>query len=308
MALALIPGERIFEKTCPHLFSMFYLYLAWLYIAGVGIATIYFRPGLWEILGATSLGTNAAPILFWVIWSLAILIPGLILAFWRIHWSWLLLAIGLVLVGLLLENQKDYIAAKVKIYLETSILAQVLGTMLKEDWPWVYEWCTKIHKQEIANYWLMGIGSLGFILANIYRRSHQYYITNRRVITRFGFFITRERDLLYSKIEDLVVHRDPLGRFFNFGTLIPISASGIGTGTDQAIFMVGGEQKLPIGPSLKVIIGGGHSITVPKAPSFYSLYGIPNPEKLRNLILQEMERREYHNRKDSHETEEKEAD
>ena len=118
-------------------------------------------------------------------------------------------------------------------------------------------------------------------------------ITDRRVITRFGFLIIRERDLLYSKVDDLIIHQGVIGRILGFGTLIPISASGIGTGSDEAILSAGAEQKLPMGPSLKVTIGGGRSITVPRAPSFYSLYGVSDPEGLKNLMLKEMEKREY---------------
>lgn len=296
MSLALIEGEKIFHKTRPHLFSMFTLYLTWLYLGFVGFLAIEFRPAIIAWLKSYQMIGEASLPVFWVLWCAVLIIPALIVSFVRINWYWLAGALIISCLGVLFYQQRDPIVVWGKEQWDSVAWLQQTSTELKQKWPWLAEVRSWLHREELPNYWLLGLSFLGILMANSYRRSHHYYITNRRVIFRFGFLITRERDLMYSKIEDLILHRDLLGRMFNFGTLIPISGSGLGTGNDQAIILVGGEQKLPIGPTLKVTIGGGHSITVPRAPSFYSLYGIPKPEMLRSIMLDEMDRREYHRR------------
>ncbi len=297
MSLALIKGEKVLKKTNPHIFAMFHLYLTWLYLAIIGLVMILFKQELLAFFSQSPLGKQGTSVLLWTTWSLLIFIPAAIVSFLRINWYWLLLAILLIVSGMYLHQERQSILKIAKEYWQSSTL-QTYTKDMRENWPIFKTIKNKFNPDEISNYWIILIGLGGLISANSYRRSHRYYITNRRVIIRFGFIITRERDLLYSKIEDLILHRDVLGKLFNFGTLIPISASGIGTGSDQAILMVGAQQKLPVGPSLQVTMGGGHSVTVPRAPSFYSLYGIPNPEGLRTIMLQEMERREYLRRKD----------
>lgn len=296
MTLALIEGEKIFHKARPHICSMFSLYLTWLYLACIGFLTMAWRPTITAWLESYTWIDSASIPLFWAIWGLAIIIPSIIIAFMRINWYWLGGAVIIAGLGILFYQQRVPIVDWLKEQWHSMPWLSQLSVELQSKWSWLAEVRSWIQRDELPNYWLFALSGLGLSLANSYRRSHHYYITNRRVIFRFGFFITRERDLMYSKIEDLILHRDLLGRIFNFGTLIPISGSGLGTGNEQAIVLVGGEQKLPVGPTLKVTIGGGHSITVPRAPSFYSLYGIPKPEALRSIMLEEMERREYHRR------------
>lgn len=227
------------------------------------------------------------------IWVLALIVPGCVVSFIRINWGWLLLALFLSIVGVCTHVwQKEILEYSLNFAQEQKV-CQNIDDILHRYFPLYDALKQKLTITEISNYWLILVSFTGLFLANSYRRSHRYYITNRRIITRFGFWITRERDLLYSKIDDLVAHQGLLGKIFGFGTLIPISASGIGTGSDQAIWMAGAEQKLPVGPSLKITMGGGRTVTVPRAPSFYSLYGVPNPEYLRNIMLKEMEKREY---------------
>lgn len=292
MSLSLIEGEKIFVKTSPHFFSMIHLYLCWIYLGAVGTLFLVFHENISAWLQTLPLPATAwVEILSFALWSLALILPAIFVSFLRVNWGWLFLAIFLSTVGIASYLGRQEIGTAFWSFMQRP-WCQQMETTVESHWPsgWKHDF---IQLDEIANYWLILVSFLGLCSANSYRRSHRYYITNRRIITRFGFFIMRERDLLYSKIDDLILHQDLLGRIFNFGTLIPISASGIGTGNDQVIWMAGAEQKLPVGPSLKVTIGGGRTITVPRSPSFYALYGVPQSEGLRNIMLKEMEKREY---------------
>lgn len=293
MSLSLIDGEKIFEKTCPHFFSMIHLYINWFYIGMIGFLTIFFRNDITLWIQSLPFLDKLENFVFLGFWALALIIPACIVSFIRINWGWLLLAIFLSVVGICAHIWQKEILSYSLAFAQEQKICHIINDFLQQNVFFYESFKQKLTISEISNYWLIFISFIGLFSANSYRRSHRYYITNRRIITRFGFWITRERDLLYSKIDDLVAHQSFLGKILGFGTLIPISASGIGTGSDQAIWMAGAEQKLPVGPSLKITMGGGRTVTVPRAPSFYSLYGVPHPEWLRNIMLKEMEKREY---------------
>lgn len=133
--------------------------------------------------------------------------------------------------------------------------------------------------------WLMGLAAVvGLILTEIYRRGHVYYITNYRMIMRKGFISKEERELMYEKITDVYVQQGLLGRIFNYGTIIPLSASGFGMGQDSATastFAATSVKKNILGISF----GGGRSVQRPRAATYFSLYGVPNPRRIRVMIV-----------------------
>lgn len=283
MGVSLIEGEEILKQTTPHPLSMIFLFAVSLYIGCLGGLGIAFQEDVLHWLRSYSLGPGASWTAYWAIWSLTLVLPALAVSFFRINWYWLLLAVVLCGAGIALHVWRHEIF---------TACDSLLRTHAQRVWP-ISESADYIISRNLPNYWLILAALVGLFLSNGFRSSHKYYITSRRIITRFGFFMVRERDLLYSKIDDLVIHQNLLGRLFNFGTLIPISASGLGTGSDHAIVSAGAEQKLPVGPAIKVTVGGGRSITIPRAPSFYSLYGVSRPNSLKNLLIEEMDKREY---------------
>ena len=285
-----LEGEKVFRKTSPHFLSMLHIYICWIYIGALGFCAIIFRKDLMNLIGTMPIPEE---IIFLLIWSCFIILPALIVSFVRINWYWLLFGIILCFVGIVTHLWRFEIFSYLNAQIDRYPICLKAADIAKQYWPFNFPVEKLITISEAINYWLILVSFIGIVLANSYRRSHRYYITNRRIITRFGFLISKERDLLYSKVDDLIVHKDFIGKIFDFGTLIPISASGIGTGSKNAILIGGAEKKMPLGPTLKVSIGGGQSVTVPKAPSFYSLYGVVAPNKLRNIMLKEMEKREY---------------
>lgn len=77
---------------------------------------------------------------------------------------------------------------------------------------------------------LMGLGLVFFALAWIKRSSTELGITNRRVISKFGFIRRDTTELPLSRIESIRVHQSVMGRMFNFGTIV-ISGAGNPTAT-----------------------------------------------------------------------------
>ncbi|RLG41175.1 MAG: hypothetical protein DRN78_04580 [Thermoproteota archaeon] len=77
----------------------------------------------------------------------------------------------------------------------------------------------------------------------------------------------------------MVVDISLLGRLFNFGTVIPLTASGLGVGQDLAL--AGTSVKVS---RFEVGVAGGRGINVPRARTFLALYGVPDPENVSATI------------------------
>lgn len=124
---------------------------------------------------------------------------------------------------------------------------------------------------------LAGFGIIGVFVAELARRKHLYIVTNVRLLFSGGYLIKRERQLRYESITDLDISQGPLGRMFDYGTLIPITQSGFGLGTDEATIAAGvgvgadaGKAKVGIG------IGGSgtRGVQTGRARSYAQLTGI----------------------------------
>lgn len=82
--------------------------------------------------------------------------------------------------------------------------------------------------------WLALFGLAGLLSAELYRRSHRYIVTNARIFTHAGIFAPDERTVPLAKVTDLELDRHIIGHIFRYGTVIPLTASGVGMGTDFA--------------------------------------------------------------------------
>jgi hypothetical protein len=287
MAIHLNEGEKILKTTYPHFLAMLHLYLIWLYLGAVGGACIMFRGEIVQWIHEWPQGQSIEAIIYLTLWSLVIVIPAVVVTVFQINWRWLFLSLNLCAAGVAAHCYQDTVY---------QVLRDTVSSYAttRHAWQFVSDYLPiRPQAQEMHNYLLIAVSLMGLFASNSYRRSHRYYITNHRIVTRFGFLAKRERDLLYGKVDDLIVHQSLLGRIFNFGTIIPISASGIGTGSDQAFVAVHGGMQMASGPKISVEVGGGKSVTVPRAPSFYSLYGVSNPAVLKEVIIHEMEQREH---------------
>ena len=191
-------------------------------------------------------------------WFGALVIPALIFSILQISWRWVIIYF---LIG-------------------------VLGTYLVLRLGW-----------ELFDlyYLTIGISIIGIFLAELYKRGHEYTIRNYRIIAHLGFLGAIERNIFYSKITEIFVDQGFLGKLFNFGSIIPITPSGIGTGEDAAKVTVGTGAAQGVGPSqigVGVGVTGEKSVTVPRGRSAFILYGVPNPDEIKRIILENMKKAE----------------
>ncbi|RLF29038.1 MAG: hypothetical protein DRN05_02645 [Thermoplasmata archaeon] len=182
-------------------------------------------------------------------WGLGLLLFGIAASLIAIQWSIFLL------------------------YLTTFVLGILL--MLWQGW---------IENSEIfIPFYTVGVSVIGFLLVEWYRRSHKYIISNLRIIFKGGIFTKRERTLRYDKITDIDGKQGILGQIFGFGTIIPISQSGFGLGSDKT-FAAAGIEVAPKKIGFLGLFGGGKEVQTPRARSYYELHGVHPYKEVRALI------------------------
>jgi len=237
-------GEELIKGLRPHPLAFYRLYGIWVYIALVGV---YFSssPSI-EIL---EMGPETSPR---VLWWLSILVPAVLIALFRINWRWLVALAIPALLAFYLPGQLEYTA-----FLE----------------KWGLLWLSD------QNHILTAFGVLGILGTEEHRRSHRYYITNWRLIMESGHLGVHRRTLLYKNINDLVVEQSFAGKIFNFGTIIPITASGLGLGDD---FSMAGAA---VGTRAMIGAGGGKTVSTPRGRSHHLLEGVGRPEQVHDLII-----------------------
>ncbi|MHA1616622.1 MAG: PH domain-containing protein [Candidatus Njordarchaeales archaeon] len=249
----LLEGEKIITRVQPHPVSFWPYYLFFIYYLVTGAYVIYEKDAIisWASQYISPiLGPVGIDIAFIAIWWIILIIPALIFSILRISWRWVILYV--------------FIAA--------------IGTYAVIKWS-----ATPLDLYYVT----IGVSIIGIILADLYRRGHEYILTNYRIIAKLGFLGHKERDILYSKITDVVLDQGFLGRILDYGTIIPLTASGLGTGEDLAKVAVGTGvgRKTPVGEvGAGVAVEGAKGVTVPRGRSSYILYGVPNPEKIKKII------------------------
>lgn len=132
-------------------------------------------------------------------------------------------------------------------------------------------------------FYTIALSIIGFLLVELYRRSHKYIISNLRIVFSGGILTKRERTVRYDKITDIDAKQGIIGQIFGFGTIIPISQSGFGLGTDQA-FAAGGVQLGEKKVKLLGIFGGGREVQTPRTRSYYELHGVHPYKDVRKLV------------------------
>jgi membrane protein YdbS with pleckstrin-like domain len=132
-------------------------------------------------------------------------------------------------------------------------------------------------------FYSIAIAIAGFLLVELYRRSHRYIITNQRISFRGGIFTREERTLRYDKISDINAKQGILGQIFGFGTIIPISQSGFGLGSDSS-FAAGGVSAGGKKTRLLGLFGGGKEVQTPRARSYYELHGVHPYKEIKKIV------------------------
>ncbi len=287
MPLQLMEGEKVLAETRPHPLAFWEMYLVWAFVAAVSLAFIGYGDAL-----AGAAGGPMAYVADAVDW-LTSPGPGMLdsLPYYRE---------SLGAANLAVTPAADYgrrytaVAAWAAVLVAAALCASVV--MVDFKWPAVVGAVAVV--SVIASYYLdlapeaayyFGIlfSILGVCFVEVYRNAHRYYVTDMRVVTEVRFASHRRNELSYDKINNIVLDQGLLGSLFNFGTVIPVTASGLGMGGDTAAVTVAGSRSA--GPTtLGVGVTGGREIQTPRARSMHCLFGVPDPEGLHAMISKGM--------------------
>jgi hypothetical protein len=132
-------------------------------------------------------------------------------------------------------------------------------------------------------FYSVSVSILGFLMVELYRRSHKYIISNQRIVFKGGVITKQERTLRYDKISDINSKQGILGQIFGFGTIIPISVSSFGLGSDNS-FAAGGVQMGEKKVKFLGLFGGGKELQTPRTRSYYELHGVFPYKDIKKIV------------------------
>ena len=134
------------------------------------------------------------------------------------------------------------------------------------------------------------IGFLGMFSVNAYRRSFTYYLTNNRIVLQSSFLMnSSERQVRYNHIEDIKMEQGVIGTIFGYGTVLPLTGSGLGTGTDESMMIAGSGAEVKGLGSIGFAGGSRSSSKRIRHNPHDCLFGVPSPSRVRDLITENIQ-------------------
>ena len=249
MAIGLLRGEKILEEYKPTSLSFISFYAIFAYPLLISIIMFVFWNDLENYFRPVShMLFDKIPPLLIVIWIL-MLIPSFFLFLIRID-----------------------IKAPL-FYLLLSILFTILDLI-------------ELSARRMIIYSLIVPSILALVVVELYRRGITYMFTDYRVVIRKRFLIYEERSIPYDKITDVFLVKGILGRIFNYGTIVPITASMVGLSVNTAMVNLGGG--LGRTDNVYASIGAARSKITPFWLPPFVIYGVPAPEEIYRFILTKM--------------------
>lgn len=253
----LLKDEEVFRAVHPHFFGLYELYLIWFYFISLSLFFMFKRKAILSLF-SSCLPNFSHNTIYLGLWIASLLIPAIIIAVSRISLRWI---IWIVLAGGIGVYLKEFTTLGVK--------------------------SSTYHLDNVENVTVLLFGILGVMGTEWYRQCHTYLVSNRRIVVSSHGMWHSERSLGYDKINDLILQKSFLGSLLNFGSIIPLTATGLGSGSNMAGFG-GGVGASLFGMNLGIGVGGGHSQNLPKESLSYTLFNIPNPEEIHAYILEKM--------------------
>ena len=230
----LLKGERIERVLSPHPLSFMKLQTLCIFVIVWGVVVGW----LVNFSAYTSFfGTDGWRVL--LVWGIVLLLVGVAASLIAVQWTIFFLYLGVFLGG--------------------------TGLMLWQNWL--------KDAALFIPFYSVAVSIIGFLIVEMYRRSHKYILTTHRIILKGGIFTKRERTIRYEKIADIDSKQGILGQIFGFGTIIPVSQSGLGLGSDKS-FAGGGVEVGGTKAKLFGFAGGGKDVQTPIARSYYELHGV----------------------------------
>jgi hypothetical protein len=283
--LKLLDGEKIHERIIPHFLAFYNLYLIWVYVAFWSVLFIVYYDKMLDVL---SLPISAVTGLFGSAGGDMGILSGI----------GLFESVGFIkslIFGQFLSfmSYDEYVLAV--LWLVPISLFSTAFSVLRIEWKWMPIMmgagiasiliAVLLDLPGVSVYYISLVFCLiGCVGVDLFRKAHRFYITNYRIITELKFIGLNQNTLSYDKINNLVVEQSLVGRIFNFGTVIPITASGLGMGEDSASVTIGGAMGAGKRGFVGGAITGGRSVEVPRTRSQYALFGVGNPQRVYNTV------------------------
>ena len=266
--ITLLRGEEMKMQLKPHFFSFFHLYviffflLVWAYVIHDFFDSHTFQdfrfydiiikiPFVNEVLAGA------------IIWSLALFVVGFIARY------------------LFMD------AGGQSIFRLYSGLA-ILGIVVLSYHKW------KMEDTEAFGLWFIPgitavVGLIGLLSVDAYRRSFTYYLTDNRIVIQGNFLMNRsERQVRYNHIEDIKMEQGVVGTILGYGTVLPLTGSGLGTGSDETMVIAGSGAEVK-GLGIGLLGGSRTSSKRIRHNPHDCLYGVPQPSKVRDLITENIQ-------------------
>jgi len=266
--ITLLRGEEMKMQLKPHFFSFFHLYiiffflLVWAYVIHDFFDAHKFQdfrfydiiikiPFVNEVLAGA------------IIWSLALFVVGFIARYFFMD------------------------AGGQSIFRLYSGLA-ILGIVVLSYHKW------KMEDTEAFGLWFIpgitaAVGLIGLLSVDAYRRSFTYYLTDNRIVIQGNFLMNRsERQVRYNHIEDIKMEQGIVGTILGYGTVLPLTGSGLGTGSDESIIMAGSGAEVK-GLGIGLLGGSRTSSKRIRHNPHDCLYGVPQPSKVQDLITENIQ-------------------
>ncbi len=256
----LVEGESIWKLIHPHPAAFAKGYVGAALLALWGIAYVYLVNPINGVLGGFS---------EWIQFA-----------------AW---AAGVALVGTMTAFSS--LKRPSKVVLVLFVLAIVGGGLLVYFLPTLSESIRRFVGSIGLTLYTVLIGLFSVLPVEIFRRSFKYYITNYRIVIVKRLFNSKEREIRYTHLEDLQMRKSFAGRILGFGTIIPITASNIGTGYDEVAvsettgFFTGDNVRSKVAGSVpRAIADGKKTIEVAMMNPEEVLYEIPDPNGVKAAI------------------------
>ena len=266
--ITLLRGEEMKMQLKPHFFSFFHLYiiffflLVWAYVIHDFFDAHKFQdfrfydiiikiPFVNEVLAGA------------IIWSLALFVVGFIARYFFMD------------------------AGGQSIFRLYSGVA-ILGIIVLSYHQWKME-----DTMDFGLWFIPGItavvGLIGLLSVDAYRRSFTYYLTDNRIVIQGNFLMNRsERQVRYNHIEDIKMEQGIVGTILGYGTVLPLTGSGLGTGSDETMVIAGSGAEVK-GLGIGLLGGSRTSSKRIRHNPHDCLYGVPQPSKVRDLITENIQ-------------------
>lgn len=250
--------EKVLYKGRPTFLAFLPFYLPTLYIL---IVCLYLLAKKMEIIGFIgSFFSGGLKIFsFYIFFFFVVLIPSLGFAIQKLNLKYFLFPLIGFIFSLVLKH----------LYLKISFESN-------PDTIWI--------KSNLELLIFIIYSSASVFNTELYRRSHLYEVTAKYIKTSAGILNHKERIMPINKINDIAINQSGFGKIFNYGSIIPVTASGMGMGFNFSAVSGASTMKLFKLPYLTLTVTGGHAIQVPKSRTYEALIGIKDYKKVIKII------------------------